>query len=81
MKRFRYDRTSYPAAGAAGARLGNPDSAQRRLIIYGIMTEQSIGRCSWPGIVPAMFITICFIVAIMVILPDISQAAPRADEN
>ena len=67
MKRYKY--TDELAAGsvASGGGLGMIMPPSVVLIIYGILTEQSIGALFVSGILPAILLTILFIITIYII--------------
>jgi len=66
MKRYGYADELATGSVAAGGSLGMLMPPSVVLIVYGILTEQSIGALFVAGIVPAVFITICFAVAVWV---------------
>ena len=66
MKRFNYSNELSAGAVAAGGGLGMVMPPSVVLIIYGILTEQSIGELFVSGILPALMLTLLFIVAIYI---------------
>ncbi len=66
MKRYGYGDELAAGSVAAGGGLGMLMPPSVVLIVYGILTEQSIGMLFVAGIVPAVFITICFAAAVWV---------------
>jgi len=66
MKRFGYADELATGSVAAGGSLGMLMPPSVVLIVYGILTEQSIGTLFVAGIVPAVFMTIMFALAIYV---------------
>jgi len=64
MKRYGYGDELAAGSVASGGSLGMLMPPSVVLIIYGIMTEQSIGQLFIAGIVPALLITVCFMGAI-----------------
>ena len=66
MKRYGYGPELASGSVAAGGGLGMLMPPSVVLIVYGILTEQSIGELFVAGVVPAIFITICFAVAVWV---------------
>ena len=66
MKRYNYAPELATGSVASGGGLGMLMPPSVVLIIYGILTEQSIGALFVAGIIPAIFITFCFAVAISV---------------
>ncbi|WP_054029527.1 TRAP transporter large permease [Desulfatitalea tepidiphila] len=73
MKRYRYADELAAGAVASGGGLGMIMPPSVVLIVYGVLTEQSIGKLFVAGIVPAFLITALFCAAIMIwcaIAPD-----------
>ena len=66
MKRYKYAPELSTGSVASGGGLGMLMPPSVVLIVYGILTEQSIGALFVAGIIPALFITFCFAVAISV---------------
>ena len=66
MKRYGYGRELACGSVASGGGLGMLMPPSVVLIVYGILTEQSIGRLFVAGIVPALFITVLFSAAVWV---------------
>jgi C4-dicarboxylate transporter, DctM subunit len=64
MKRYGYADELATGSVAAGGGLGMLMPPSVVLIVYGILTEQSIGELFVAGIVPAVFITILFALAV-----------------
>ena len=60
MKRYGYGDELAAGSVASGGSLGMLMPPSVVLIVYGIMTEQSIGQLFMAGIIPALFITVCF---------------------
>ena len=80
MKRYNYGSRLATGAVAAGGGLGSLMPPSVVLNIYGILTEQSIGKLFIAGIVPALLTTALFIVAIFIycrIHPDQGPAAEK----
>lgn len=66
MKRFNYDDELATGSVASGGGIGMIMPPSVVLIIYGILTEQSIGQLFVAGIFPAILVTLLFIVAIYI---------------
>ena len=66
MKRYNYDDELATGSVASGGGLGMIMPPSVVLIIYGILTEQSIGALFVAGIFPALLVTALFIVAIYI---------------
>ncbi len=60
MKRYRYDMELATGTVAAGGTLGMLIPPSVVFIVYGIMTEQSIGKLFMAGIVPGLLIAFMF---------------------
>ncbi len=66
MKRYNYDDELATGSVASGGGIGMIMPPSVVLIIYGILTEQSIGQLFVAGIFPAILVTILFIIAIYI---------------
>ncbi|MBW1730626.1 MAG: TRAP transporter large permease [Deltaproteobacteria bacterium] len=66
MKRYNYADELATGAVASGGGLGMIMPPSIVLIVYGILTEQSIGKLFVAGIVPAILVTILFIISIYI---------------
>ncbi|NWH04124.1 TRAP transporter large permease [Desulfobacter latus] len=64
MKRFNYDDALATGSVASGGGIGMIMPPSVVLIIYGILTEQSIGQLFVAGIFPALLVTMLFISAV-----------------
>ena len=64
MKRYKYADELATGSVASGGGLGMIMPPSVVLIVYGILTEESIGKLFVAGIFPALLITVLFIVAI-----------------
>jgi C4-dicarboxylate transporter, DctM subunit len=65
MKRYGYGNRLAGGAVASGGSIGILMPPSVVMIVYGILTEQSIGKLFVAGILPALFITVLFIIAIL----------------
>jgi len=63
MRRYRYGVELATGSVASGGGLGMLMPPSIVLIVYGILTEQSVGKLFVAGIVPAVFITVLFVLA------------------
>ncbi|MBU0970950.1 MAG: TRAP transporter large permease [Proteobacteria bacterium] len=73
MKRYNYDDELATGSVASGGGIGMIMPPSVVLIIYGILTEQSIGALFVAGIFPALLVTVLFIICIYIrcrISPD-----------
>ena len=66
MKRYRYADELATGSVASGGGLGMIMPPSVVLIVYGILTEQSIGQLFVAGIIPALIVTVLFIVSIYI---------------
>jgi len=66
MKRYKYADQLATGAVASGGGLGMIMPPSIVLIVYGILTEQSIGQLFVAGIIPAILVTILFIISIYI---------------
>lgn len=78
MVRARYHPSMSAGVIAAGATLGIMIPPSVILVLYGIITEQSIGRLLMAGIVPGIIESLLFLVAIAAIVRFAPELAPRA---
>jgi len=81
MKKYHYDPALATGVVAAGGSLGILIPPSTIFIIYGIMTEQSVGKLFMAGILPGVLLTALFILTIVVwtrLKPDLCIRAPKA---
>jgi tripartite ATP-independent transporter DctM subunit len=81
MKRYRYADTLATGSVAAGGTLGIMIPPSIIFVLYGIMTEQSIGKLLLAGVVPGIVETVLFCVAIAIetaLIPALGAPAPKA---
>lgn len=79
MKKYNYDDTLATGTVAAAGTLGILIPPSTVLIIYGIMTEQSIGKLFVAGILPGILLTIFFAATVAVLCwrkPSIGPPGP-----
>ncbi len=79
MKRYGYADELATGSVAAGGGLGMLMPPSVVLIVYGILTEQSIGKLFVAGIVPAIFITFCFALAIWIYCKAKPEQGPACE--
>ncbi|MCF8032540.1 MAG: TRAP transporter large permease [Desulfarculaceae bacterium] len=79
MKRYGYGDELATGSVAAGGGLGMLMPPSVVLIVYGILTEQSIGKLFVAGIVPAVFITIFFALSVWVYCYFAPQQGPACN--
>ena len=81
MRRYHYRDTLAAGVVAAGGSLGILIPPSVIFIIYGIMTEQSIGKLFIAGILPGILLTILFSLTVIfwaVIDPTVAPRGPRS---
>lgn len=80
MKRFNYNDELATGTVAAGGSLGILIPPSVIFIVYGIMTEQSIGRLFIAGILPGILLSLLFILTIYIrvsLKPELGPRGPR----
>lgn len=80
MKRFKYSDSLATGAVAAGGTLGILIPPSTGLVIYAILTEESIGRLFMAGILPGIMLAILFLIAIAIVTrinPEAGPAGPK----
>jgi tripartite ATP-independent transporter DctM subunit len=80
MKRYGYGDELAAGSVASGGGLGMLMPPSIVLIVYGILTQQSIGKLFIAGIIPALFITAWFILAIYFYCRLKPEQGPRGDK-
>jgi tripartite ATP-independent transporter DctM subunit len=81
MKKYRYDPALATGVVAAGGSLGILIPPSTIFIVYGIMTEQSVGKLFMAGVLPGILLTVLFIVTILIwtkLQPELVTPAPKA---
>jgi len=81
MKRYNYDDSLSTGSVAAGGTLGFLIPPSGGMIIYAVLTEQSIGRLFMAGIIPGIILTLLFIAAILITVSRNPSAGPRGDRS
>ena len=80
MKKFKYDPALATGVVAAGGSLGILIPPSTIFIIYGIMTEQSIGELFLAGVLPGILLTCFFVLSILIwtyFRPEIGPRGPK----
>jgi len=80
MKRYNYKPGLATGVVAAGGSLGILIPPSVIFIVYGIMTEQSIGKLFIAGLLPGLMLSLLFILAIVLwvhIKPDLAPRGPK----
>ena len=80
MKRYGYGDELASGSVASGGGLGMLMPPSIVLIVYGILTEQSIGKLFIAGIIPALFVTAWFILAIYAYCKIKPEQGPKGDK-
>ena len=80
MRKYHYHDALAAGVVAAGGSMGILVPPSVIFIIYGIMTEQSIGELFMAGIIPGLLLAVFFVIAIVVwvsLSPPIAPRGPR----
>lgn len=80
MKRYGYSNSLAAGSVASGGGLGMIMPPSIVLIVYGILTEQSIGALFMAGIIPSIVLTILFIAAIGIQCHFDPTLGPKGEE-
>ncbi|WP_300458199.1 TRAP transporter large permease [Desulfobacula sp.] len=80
MERYKYGSELSTGCVASGGGLGALMPPSVVLIIYGILTEQSIGTLFIAGVVPAIFMTFLFMVAIRIYCIFKPEQGPKGEK-
>ena len=76
MRRYRYDRSLAAGAVAAGGTLGILIPPSAGLVLYGILTEQSIGRLFMAGLLPGILLMLLFVLTVFIVVKLRPAKAP-----
>lgn len=79
MKKYRYDESLATGCIAAGGTLGILIPPSMGFIVYGFLTQVSVGRLFIAGIIPGIILTLLFMLTVYVICrvnPNIGPAGP-----
>jgi C4-dicarboxylate transporter, DctM subunit len=76
MRKYKYDTQLASGCVAAGGTLGILIPPSLGFIMYGILTEQSVGALFMAGILPGLLLTLLFLVAIRIIVARRPEAGP-----
>jgi tripartite ATP-independent transporter DctM subunit len=80
MRRYNYDPRLATGVVAAGGTLGILIPPSTVLVIYGILTEQSIGKLFLAGFLPGLLLSALFIVTVVIVCavrPDFGPPGPK----
>ena len=81
MRRYNYDPRLATGVVAAGGTLGILIPPSTVLVIYGILTEQSIGKLFLAGFLPGLLLTALFIITVVIVCavrPDFGPPREKA---
>jgi len=81
MKRYNYKPELATGVVAAGGSLGILIPPSVIFIIYGIMTEQSIGKLFVAGLLPGLLLSLLFIIAVVLWTTIKPELAPRSAKS
>lgn len=80
MERYKYDPGLATGAIAAGGTLGILIPPSTVLIVYALLTEQSVGRLFLAGFLPGLLLTVLFVATVKIVArlnPAAGPAGPR----
>lgn len=81
MKKYNYDPALATGVVAAGGSLGILIPPSTIFIIYGIMTEQSVGKLFMAGVLPGIILSLLFVATIVIwirLKPGLCEQAPKS---
>src|SRR6185295_17199583 len=81
MRRYNYNHRLSTGVIAAGGTLGILIPPSTAFVIYGLLTEQSIGRLLLAGILPGLLLTLIFMITVAIWMrfkPHYARPGPRA---
>ena len=84
MKRYGYHPSLATGTVAAGGTLGILIPPSTAFIVYGILTEQSIGRLLLAGFLPGIMLATLFVITVTIwtrLRPEIGPPGPRASRS
>ena len=81
MQRFRYDNRLATGCIAAGGTLGFLIPPSLGFVVYGILTEQSIGKLLVAGVVPGLILALAFACIVMIRVKLNRNLAPASAES
>jgi tripartite ATP-independent transporter DctM subunit len=80
MRKYGYKPSLSAAAIACGSTLGVIIPPSVVLIVYGIYTEQSIGKLFWGSVIPGLLVTVLFCVTVYLVClvkPELGPGGPK----
>lgn len=81
MKKYKYADSLATGSVAAGGTLGFLIPPSGGMIIYAVLTEQSIGRLFMAGVFPGIILTLLFIGAIYLVVLRKPDSGPRGERS
>lgn len=81
MKRYGYDDSLATGCIASGGTLGILIPPSLGFILYGILTEQSVGMLFMAGVLPGILLTLLFVVVIIIITIMRPSAGPKGPKT
>lgn len=81
MRKYNYADSLATGSVAAGGTLGFLIPPSAGMVIYAILTEQSIGKLFLAGVIPGILLTLLFIVAIQWVVRRNPDAAPVCERS
>ena len=79
MERYRYDPGLATGSIAAGGTLGILIPPSTVLIVYGLLTEQSVGRLFLAGVLPGILLTLLFVITVFAVAILNPNAGPPGE--
>jgi tripartite ATP-independent transporter DctM subunit len=79
MRRYRYDPRLATGAVAAGGTLGILIPPSAGMVVYAVLTEQSIGRLFLAGVLPGLLLTVMFLLTIAIVCSIAPQYGPPGE--
>lgn len=79
MERYRYDPRLATGSIAAGGTLGILIPPSTVLIVYALLTEQSVGRLFLAGFLPGLLLTLLFVLTVIVVAALDPKAGPAGE--
>jgi tripartite ATP-independent transporter DctM subunit len=80
MKKAGYGASLATGSLAAGGTLGILIPPSTAFVVYGIATEQSIGRLFAAGIIPGLLLALLYVITVMILCKRNSALAPTSDQ-
>lgn len=80
MRRYNYSKFLSTGALAAGGTLGFLIPPSLGFVVFGMLTEQSIGKLLVAGILPGALLAFCFCTVVIIWAKIHPEAAPKSDE-